>query len=134
MADLTTRVIAEEVITERERQDAKWGEQNHPNGTGPDVAVLDAVGQYSPAFSIYALGGKDLALAATTATDELASEGTVTWRDIFLEEAFEALAEEDLDRLRTELIQVSAVCQGWIGAIDRQRMDELHAERADRRG
>jgi len=133
VADLTTRVIAEEVITERERQDTKWGEQNHPNGTGPNVFILEGVNAYSD-FDLPFAGGHVLSVAATTATNVSAGGGSVTWRDILLEEVFEALAEEDLDRLRTELIQVSAVCQGWIRSIDRQRMDELHAERADRRG
>lgn len=133
MADLTTRVIAEEVITERERQDAKWGEQNHPNGTGPDVMTLEGVNEYSDS-DLDAASGHVLSVAATTATDVSAGGGTVTWRDILLEEVFEALAESDLERLRAELVQVAAVCQGWIGSIDRQRMDELHAERADRRG
>lgn len=29
-----TESVLAEVLAERARQDAKWGEQNHPNGTG----------------------------------------------------------------------------------------------------
>lgn len=132
MADLTTRVIAEEVITERERQDAKWGEQNHPNGTGPDSRPLRA--EYGFNFMQGNVPAGLLAEAFKGATDRHAILGTVTFADILLEEVFEALAEEDLDKLRVELVQVAAVAQQWVAKIDRQRMDELHAERADRRG
>lgn len=133
MADLTTRVIAEEVITERERQDAKWGQQNHPNGTGPDSMALARISALSDQFLDY-ITNAELAAFGKAATDAAANDDSVTFADILLEEVFEALAEADLERLRTELIQVAAVCQAWVGSIDRQRMDELHAERADRRG
>lgn len=42
----------------------------------------------------------------------------VTWRHIFLEEAFEALAETDPAKLREELIQALAVGVAWIEDID----------------
>jgi hypothetical protein len=133
VADLTTRVIAEEVITERERQDAKWGEQNHPNGTGPESMALARISAASHQFIDY-MTNAELAASAKFATDTAAENGSTNFADILLEEVLEAFAEEDLDKLRVELVQVAAVAQQWIAKIDRQRMDELHAERADRRG
>jgi len=93
--------IAAEVILEREAQDAKWGEQNHPDGTGDDLDRLRA----------------DL---AREATDSAAQEGRLTWKHILKEEFYEALAESDPARLRKELIQVAAVAVGWVEAIDRR--------------
>ncbi len=42
------------------------------------------------------------------------------WRDILLEEVFEALAEEEPKELRKELVQVAAVAAQWVEAIDRR--------------
>jgi hypothetical protein len=109
---------ARETAEERDRQDAKWGEQNHPDGTGPTETPLLAplrthsIDAHDPAWRI--------AAELTAQTDEAAAAGTVTWRDILLEETFEALAESDPARLRKELIQVAAVAQQWVEAIDRR--------------
>lgn len=100
MTDTTYEVLAE-VAEERRHQDAKWGEQNHPDGTG---TKLDA------------------------ATRELTREncdaehraGRGAWRHILSEEVMEAYAESDPAKLRAELIQVAAVAVGWIEAIDRR--------------
>lgn len=101
------------VAAERRRQDAKWGEQNHPDGTGPyEEPVAQILGDY-----IKAERAADLAKGAT---DLAAERGDVTWADILLEEVFEALAEKDPLRLRGELVQVSAVAQQWVESIDRQ--------------
>lgn len=111
--------IAVEVLRERDRQDAKWGEQNHPDGTGPEAQVLSDVDARSGQYLDGAFG-QHLATAAKTATDRLAEVGAVKWSDILLEEVFEALAEDDPAKLRAELVQVAAVAQQWIGAIDRR--------------
>lgn len=95
-------VILREINAERDRQDTKWGEQNHPDGTGLDK------------------GYGELALHAKATTDWKARQGTVTWADIFREEAYEALAEADPAALRAELVQVAAVCTQWIEALDRR--------------
>jgi len=104
---------------ERARQDRKWGEQNHPDGTGPDEWVLVGVRAQSVSH-LERLGAHRLAAAATLATDAAAQAGTVTWSDILLEEVFEALAEDDPTTLRNELVQVAAVAQQWVEAIDRR--------------
>lgn len=104
----TAGVLAE-VAAERARQDAKWGEQNHPDGTGRNVPWSVGVGRMS-----------DLAERAKAVTDTGLRHGTVTWQDITLEEVLEAFAESDPARLRTELIQLAAVATQWAEAIDRR--------------
>lgn len=53
-------------------------------------------------------------------TEAAAEDGTITWRQIHLEELAEAFAESDLGRLRAELIQGAAVAVAWVESIDRQ--------------
>ncbi|MET7944243.1 NUDIX hydrolase [Streptomyces sp. NPDC005302] len=93
--------VLAEVQAERERQDAKWGEQNHPDGTGGSGALY-------------------VADRYRSIVDEALKTGSVTWRDVLLEEVYEALAERDPNRLRTELAQVAALAVAWIAAIDRR--------------
>lgn len=93
--------IAAEVIQERHRQDQKWGEQSHPNGTGS-------------AFF------QTCAPAAKRCCDTAFKEGRGTWEHILSEEFYEALAESDPERLRAELIQVAAVAIAWVECIDRK--------------
>jgi len=94
--------VGYDVHDERRSQNAKWGEQDHPNGTdGRDQNVHNAN-------------------TAKWLTDAHAKAGTVTWRDILDEEVQEAFAEFDPRKLRTELIQVAAVAQAWVEAIDRR--------------
>ena len=90
-----------DVRAERTRQNAKWGEQNHPDGTGGVMYVA-------------------IADEARMDCQRAAAEGKVTWRDILTEEFAEALAEGDPERLRAELIQVAAVAMAWAEAIDRR--------------
>lgn len=100
-----------DVVAERDRQDRKWGQQSHPDGTGARVEVVplwDAV---------------DFAEWAKHATDSSAQAGEVTWRHILLEEVAEAFAESDPELLRTELVQVAAVAVQWVEAIDRRRAE-----------
>jgi hypothetical protein len=110
-ASPTARVLLE-VLDERYRQDARWGEQNHPDGTGPDVVW---------AFTGPASWVRESAKATT---DRMAEAGVVTWRDIALEEFAEAIAEEDAAALRGELVQLAAVCVQWVQAIDRRATTE----------
>lgn len=111
--------ITEEILGERLRQHAKWGQQNHPNGTGEKTTPVAEIVR-GPANAIvnrhYAFG---LAYQAKSATDRHAKEGKLTYADIFLEEVFEALAEDDPEKLRTELIQCAAVAVAWVEKIDR---------------
>lgn len=93
--------ILEEISSERYAQDARWGEQNHPDGTNID--------------------NTHLAMIKRDMNDKNnATGGDMTWKDILEEEFLEAMAEESTDRLRTELIQVAAVAVAWIECIDRR--------------
>jgi hypothetical protein len=95
-----SRVYAE-IARERDAQDAKWGEQNHGDGTG------------SHALKVAAQDARHWA-------DQQAAEGTLRWIDILDEEVCEAAAESDPAKLRAELVQVAAVAVAWIEAIDRR--------------
>jgi hypothetical protein len=106
-----------EVAAERARQDEKWGEQNHLDGTGPLEQPIAAIDGLIEAGQAFAPAIRD---AAKEVTDRRAQNCSVTWTDILLEEVFEALAEEDLVKLRTELIQTAAVAVQWVSAIDRR--------------
>lgn len=92
--------VLDEIAGERLRQDAKWGPQNHPNGTG--VPSMQAA-----------------AARSRLVCDRNFTLGQGTWADILREEFHEALAESDPARLRGELIQVAAVAVAWVEAIDR---------------
>lgn len=101
----------EAIVKERHRQNQKWGEQNHPDGT-------------SEAYSI-------IAKIFKKRTDDRAKAGTVTWLDILSEETMEAFAETEPASIRAELVQVAAVCVQWIEAIDRrERKSKLDGQLA----
>lgn len=100
MATDQTPAVLAEVHAERARQDAKWGVQDHPDGTG-------------------AYGYAEMAHRAKQQCDRATVEGTVSYRHILDEEVAEAFAESDPILLRAELVQVAAVAVAWIEKIDR---------------
>ena len=97
-----TARIGTDVARERLRQVEKWGEQNHPDGTGGSNTEI-------------------LVQLARDAADSAAKAGKLTWLDILREETEEAAAEVDPEKLRAELVQVAAVAVAWIEHIDRRR-------------
>jgi hypothetical protein len=97
-----------EVAAERVRQDERWGEQNHPDGTGP------AIGPDGEDWRA------DIADQARITCDREHRAGRGTWAQLLEEEHCEALAENDPQALRRELIQVAAVAVAWVEAIDRR--------------
>lgn len=99
------RVLAE-IAAERGAQDALWGVQEFPDGTGP-------------AYEDRADEAKRACAAAWTA-------GELTWRHVLAEEFFEALAEADPERLRTELVQTAAVAVKWVQSLDRRHGAMAH--------
>lgn len=106
------------ITRERARQDAKWGEQNHPDGTGALTTPMRDIAAFDWAVH--------LAAGATGATDLAATRGDLTYWKILREEVFEAAAEEPgTDALVTELVQVAAVATAWLGAISRRRGDDF---------
>jgi hypothetical protein len=88
------------VNAERDAQDRKWGNQNHPDGTSHEYTWL--------------------ADEARRACDQNHRDGRGTWAHILKEEFYEALAESDPVKLRAELIQVAAVAVNWVEALDRR--------------
>ena len=105
-----------DIAAERVRQDAKWGEQNHPDGTGARVAFAGRLCYMADA----AVQHQRAAESAAGNVPGLEHHGPLTWRHILLEEVFEALAEDDPAALREELTQVAAVATAWIEALDRR--------------
>ncbi|MEU3729977.1 hypothetical protein AB0E81_11290 [Streptomyces sp. NPDC033538] len=98
--------ILDEILNERDAQDALFGRQDDlPNGTGTAA---------TPAAESLANLYRDTCDAAFAA-------GEGTFRHVFLEEVFEAMAESDPANLRAELLQVVAVGVKWIEAIDKQQ-------------
>lgn len=91
-----------EVVVESVRQDKKWGEQNHPDGTGGPLDV-------------------ELSSKVRKECDKAAADGSITWRHILAEEVFEAFAETDPEKLKYELLQVAAVALQWRQAIERRQ-------------
>lgn len=99
-----------EIDLERERQEQKWGQQNHPDGTGPNLLMP--------------IGGITADLYRESMVDRcdlMHQVGAGTWEHILTEEYAEAMAEADPAVLRRELIQVAAVAVAWIEAIDRRQ-------------
>lgn len=92
--------FAEAIDAERQAQLAKWGDQQHHDGTGRfgDRETADLM------RTICQANGPD----------------EDNWRDILAEEIAEAFAETDPARLRAELIQAGAVIAAWIHDIDRR--------------
>jgi hypothetical protein len=93
--------VFDEVTAERRRQDDKWGEQNHPDGTG-------------------GRGRRSSASLAKLACEAAVEAKRLTWRHVLVEEVAEVFAENDQAKLRAELVQVAAVAVAWIEAIDRR--------------
>lgn len=102
--EIHTIGVLTQVAAERAAQDARFGPQNWPDGTGPG------------AF-------EDLTLNAPEARrlcDERTESGDLTFADILAEEVAEALAEVNVRKLRKELIQVAAVAVLWAQKLDRE--------------
>ena len=113
----TAKVLIE-VLDERRRQDEKWGEQNHPDGTGPFVRWLGPGGAVNEDDDVFTTA---LELAEHfRAKCQANGPEQDNYVDILMEEVAEAFAEQDPAKLRAELIQVAAVCVQWVEAIDRR--------------
>lgn len=107
----TVEVLAD-VRAERSRQFARYGtNEDIADGTGPGVEWLQGADGWSSA--------KDLEVELRAAYVEYEQQhGTPTWRHLVLEEVAEVFMEDDLSRLREELVQVAALAVSWIEKID----------------
>lgn len=106
-----------EVAAERDRQDRKWGEQNHPL-TEPIYAgdVVRRAREYEVPSATRARFLCELA----------ADRGELTWAHILVEELAEFIDADSPADARAELVQVAAVAVAAIESIDR------HAARSQR--
>lgn len=96
-----------EIAEERARQNELWGEQNHPVlSSSPNVYVVRR--SHSARAEVF-----------KRRNDLSAKQGTLAWDGILLEEVYEALAEEDPDRIRAELVHAAAVVVNMIQRLDR---------------
>ncbi|WP_051779349.1 hypothetical protein [Streptomyces sp. NRRL S-241] len=101
--------FAEEVDAERGRQLQKFGDQRHPDGSGPTLGFLGrTIDEYVTV------------LKAAADRHNAHDPASTPWVLILLEEVFEAAAEDDRARLRAELIQAAAVIQAWVSDLDRR--------------
>lgn len=107
--------IFREIAAERLRQDGKWGQQNHPDGTGglPLYTFSDV--------NLDMRSAEQLARIFRNRCEYFFEHREGTWRDILLEEVFETIAESGPVKLRAELLQVAAVAVAWVEAIDRRQ-------------
>lgn len=99
-----THDIITDVLTERVRQVARWGDRSHADGTGTKRDI-------------------DLARIKRAVTQAQARDGDPTWRAIAEEELYKALAESDLERLDAELVQTAAVLVAWLLDVRRRRRE-----------
>jgi hypothetical protein len=103
--------VLAEVRAERARQDATWGQQDHPDATR---------GAFYGDYGI--ISESD----ARERCDVAAKDGMCTFAHILIEEVAEAIDAALIDGgthdqdLRKELVQVAAVAVSWIEAIDRR--------------
>lgn len=98
--------VLDDIGIERNRQDSKWGVQDHPDGAFLSAGAMSAIRE---------------AAQMSCALDVKFS--TVNWVNILDEEvaeAFEQAALKNDEALREELVQVAAVAVAWIECIDRR--------------
>lgn len=110
------KIIMGQIEDERRRQDAKWGEQHWPDGTGPDLKVHSVPGHLTHHAAMQN--------AKLTVELGMGSEGT-TWSNILKEEIFEALCETEWTALRNELVQSAAVIVAWVESGDKRFWEML---------
>lgn len=102
--------ILVDILKERDAQDIKWGEQNHPDTSHGHRVHYNSHLQIAEDWKFR--------------NKHRAQQGTVAWDGILLEEAYEACGETDLERKVAELIQVAAVAVAWVEAIQRRQVGE----------
>lgn len=115
---ITNSVLAD-VWNERAKQDAKWGEQNHPD-TFPRVPSAERTERIRYGGHADYWKAENARRIKVLTERGAPSDRNAAWDGILLEEVYEALAESNAAKLRAELVQVAAVAVAWIEAIDRR--------------
>lgn len=118
-AEERSRITGEvlvEVLREREKQDAKWGEQNHPFHDPVLTGRRDGVDEVRLAEEYEIPTGS----RAKQLTEYAARRRELCFAKILVEEVAEACGEQDPRKLREELVQVAATAVAAIEALDRK--------------
>ncbi|WP_410221916.1 hypothetical protein [Pedobacter sp.] len=106
--------ILQEIKNERLRQDAKWGQQDHPI---LDPVLLDRTPKRM--CEEYGLPSENVAKQLCEAAHR---GGYLTYMHILVEEVSEAAScGRDTQSLRHELVQVAAVAVAMIESLDRSK-------------
>lgn len=128
--------IFAEIDAERVRQDAKWGEQDHPmvgslESLRRDYKIPDRVHFYPETYAVFECARHGLMCErdAKRMCAEAFREGRGTYTHIAVEELSEFVAAcvihgEASDKARAELVQVVAVGVAMLESIDRKRAVE----------
>jgi hypothetical protein len=111
-----TESVLREVAAERVRQDAKWGQQNHPS-VDQTLARRRGGCTQERMCEEYEIPSED---RAKQKCENATANGTVTYAHIAVEEMSEAVSAKYDTARRVELVQLAAVVVGWIEAIDRR--------------
>lgn len=115
MSSISNAKVYLDIINERSRQKAQWGDQTHL----PDV-------QGTPRFMVGITADW-----ARYVNAQRVKKGGLAWDWILLEEVVEAFEAETTEHLREELVQCAAVCISWIEAIDSRAAGSPPAIQAD---
>jgi hypothetical protein len=106
----THRILAE-VAAERERQHARWGQQDLPLANP----------QAHTGAARCAMHGLPFEVEARRLCEARTKYGTLSYADIIVEELVEAIAASALGAARAELVQAAACIVQAIESIDRRR-------------
>jgi hypothetical protein len=108
--------IFEEIKIERQKQNDKWGEQNHPC---LDLVLLNRVGGCTSERMCenYEIPSENRAKTLCDKAFSVYDNGS--FAHIAVEEMSEVISAFDIYKRREELIQLTAVCVAWIEKIDR---------------
>lgn len=108
--------LVAEVIAEREAQIEQWGVQDYPS---VDPVLLARAGGCSPERMAeeYEMPSEERAKFLCRTAFE---RGQGTYAHVAVEELAEVICAPTDAARRGELVQLAAVCHGWIQAIDRR--------------
>lgn len=108
--------LIELILKERWRQEELWGEQTHPClNESIKTDDLEEFGKLMTKH--YNLPDEN---TAKFMCESSFKEGLGTYAHIALEEFIEVVSEPNIERRKIELIQLTAVCIGWLESIERQ--------------
>lgn len=116
--DSLQEVLAE-IQAERARQDAKWGEQNHPS-VDPVLTARPGGVDGCRLCAEYEIPSESRAKHLCQA---MFARGEGTWAHVAVEELAEAVSADCDEHRRRELVQLGAVVVAWIQCIDRRKVD-----------